>query len=202
WPGGCRVGRAGTDGPPCLRAASPRTQCKGSPDGAGSHFSAPGATRRLMRKIPFTVLLKLRHLTVRARSIPGAVLGLETIRRAFARRPEQAIVTYDRGLRIEVRIGEHMGSHLFWYGAYNRDLLALLDRLLRPGMVVLDIGANIGEIALACAARIGAGGVVYAFEPSGRVVSLLRRNIGLNPSLQLEVVEQALGDHSGRGQLY
>lgn len=155
-----------------------------------------------MRAIPFGVLLKLRALTVWARTIPGAVIGLEAIRRSFARRPERAVVEYDRSLRIEVRIGEHMGSHLFWYGAYNRDLLALLDRLLSPGMLVLDIGANIGEIALACAARVSPGGRVYAFEPCESVAGLLRRNADLNASLELEIVEEALGERSGRGQLY
>ena len=147
-------------------------------------------------------LLRLREVTRRARGIPGAVLLLEPVRRWFTRERRSAVVRYDRNVLIEVSLGEHMGSHLFWYGAYSRDILATLDRLLTPGMVVLDVGANIGEISLAAAGRVAPGGRVYSFEPSAPLAAQLRRNAALNADLMIEVVPSALGATAGRATLF
>ena len=41
-----------------------------------------------------------------------------------------------------------------------------IRRLVRPGSVVLDIGANIGALTLELARQVGSGGKVFAFEPT------------------------------------
>lgn len=48
--------------------------------------------------------------------------------------------------------------------------------LLKPGSTVYDIGANIGWFALLAARRVGAGGLVVAFEPSVTNMSVLQAN--------------------------
>ncbi|PKN08885.1 MAG: hypothetical protein CVU73_06545 [Deltaproteobacteria bacterium HGW-Deltaproteobacteria-8] len=47
----------------------------------------------------------------------------------------------------------------------DRPKLALLDRLIRPGMVALDVGANIGFYASALSRCVGPVGHVHCFEP-------------------------------------
>lgn len=54
---------------------------------------------------------------------------------------------------------------------------ALLDRLLRPGDVVIDVGANVGHYTLRMARLVGGGGHVLAFEPIWETFDLLSSNV-------------------------
>ena len=70
-------------------------------------------------------------------------------------------------------------------GAYDTYLTDLLRRFLRPGMGVLDIGANIGVFALLAAAKVGPDGYVLAVEPNPANTRLLEASRRLNGFAQL-----------------
>jgi len=53
-------------------------------------------------------------------------------------------------------------------------------KLLRPGMVVFDLGANLGQYTLLAAKCVGKQGQVHSFEPSHRMFRELEFNIKLN----------------------
>lgn len=55
-----------------------------------------------------------------------------------------------------------------------------LRRFIRPGDVVIDIGAHTGDSTLPFALAAGAGGAVLAFEPNPFVYPVLEANAGLN----------------------
>jgi FkbM family methyltransferase len=62
-------------------------------------------------------------------------------------------------------------------GVFERDVDAVLRRLLRPGMNCLDIGANLGYYSVRMAAVVAqGGGRVFSFEPDAFAFSLLSRN--------------------------
>jgi FkbM family methyltransferase len=69
---------------------------------------------------------------------------------------------------------------------------------LRPGAVVLDIGANIGWFSMVAAKHIGTAGRVHAFEPRPETARMLKRTV-VDNHLQsvIQVHEQALSDSSG-----
>ena len=69
----------------------------------------------------------------------------------------------------------------------------LLDAVLRPGSTVVDVGANIGAIAVWAAARVGPGGAVIAIEPAEDNLMVLRENIRANALSQVRVVAGAAG---------
>lgn len=82
-----------------------------------------------------------------------------------------------------------IGSHLLFGGTWEHHYAAAFERLLRPGNVVLDIGANHGVYALLAASRVGPSGHVYAFEPSRNFCELMQASIsvnGLGGSITLE----------------
>ena len=84
----------------------------------------------------------------------------------------------------------------------DRGARRFLASRVEPGMVVLDIGANVGFYSLFFADLVGPHGRVYAFEPdplSRRILEDRRRAAGLP---NLEVVPAALGDREGRVTLY
>lgn len=74
---------------------------------------------------------------------------------------------------------------------------------LREGMVVVDIGANIGYYLLMEALRVGSGGRVYGIEPAPRNFALLEKNVALNAHpAPVELVQLAIADKSGTAPLY
>jgi FkbM family methyltransferase len=68
----------------------------------------------------------------------------------------------------------------YWLGTYEPELQAALTDLVKPGMVVFDVGANIGYISLLLAQRVGERGKVYAFEALPDNLARLRTNLALN----------------------
>jgi len=57
---------------------------------------------------------------------------------------------------------------------------AALDRHVKPGMTVFDVGAHDGLYTLALAKRVGAHGRVVSFEPSPDTFEVLRTNVANN----------------------
>lgn len=112
----------------------------------------------------------------------------------YARSVRDRIVQRDfGGYRAELHLGENMelASYL---GEFEPDMRQAIDDLTRPGMVVLDIGANVGMHALRFAARVGETGHVYAFEATDFAFRKLTRNAALNPDVHLEPIQFALSN--------
>ena len=148
------------------------------------------------------LLLALRGVTTRLKRIPGAVFALEPVRRWYCREARSRVVADFDGTLLQVRMDEHMGSNIFWYGSYSREVLQVIGRILRPGMTVLDVGANIGEVALYAAKRVAPGGRVICFEPMPSLAEILRQNIARNRAGGVEVVAAGVADRVGSAPFY
>jgi FkbM family methyltransferase len=102
-----------------------------------------------------------------------------------------------RGLRFNPGPGDAR----YATGAIEQPVQAALAERLRPGDTLLDVGANVGFLAVVGAALVGATGRVIAFEPVPANARQIRRNKRLNRLRQLEVVETAVGDRTGQAVL-
>ena len=89
------------------------------------------------------------------------------------------------------------GEHGYWLGSYEINKRLAFERLIAPGSVVYDIGANVGYFSLLASQLVGDKGQVYAFEPLPRNVHFLHRHIALNQIENIKVVEAAVSDHEG-----
>jgi len=78
---------------------------------------------------------------------------------------------------------------------------ALIERILRPGMTVLDVGANHGMFSLEAAHFVGPEGVVHAFEPAPVTRSLLLSNLAVNGITTVKVFPSAIGETPGLAHL-
>lgn len=74
----------------------------------------------------------------------------------------------------------------------------LLESLLSPGAVMIDVGANVGFFSVLAARRVGPGGKIYAVEPGPDNLEYLRRNLELHGTDQVEVLAAAAGPESGK----
>ncbi len=73
-----------------------------------------------------------------------------------------------------------MTPALAMYGEFAEDEFELLGKYIKPGMTVLDVGANIGTHAVAFAGMVGSAGAVLAFEPVLCNFNLLCANIAFS----------------------
>ena len=88
------------------------------------------------------------------------------------------------GLTFELDLSQGIDFSIFLLGGFELSTRRALERCIRPGMTVLDVGANVGAHTLSMARMVGATGKVLAFEPTGYCYKKLRRNIELNPLLE------------------
>lgn len=75
----------------------------------------------------------------------------------------------------------------------SRDLRRV-SSILRPGMRIVDVGANVGIYSLLAAKAVGRTGKVWAFEPSSEASRRLVRNCVLNGVERVDVARVALAD--------
>ena len=75
-----------------------------------------------------------------------------------------------------------------------------LARLMRPGMVILDVGAHVGYYTRLFAAGTGASGRVIAFEPHPRTHRTLRDN--LRRLDNVTALQVAVAESAGQAELY
>jgi FkbM family methyltransferase len=109
-------------------------------------------------------------------------------------------VWYD-GLRFQLYLGNDLSRQLFIGGCADPNEFTLLIKLIAPGMVAVDAGANEGLYTLFLARRVGENGSVLAFEPSHREFSRLRSNVELNRLDNVRLFNMALGNQDGEAHL-
>lgn len=95
--------------------------------------------------------------------------------------PRQVEITVngDQSLRIAPR-WDNVQRFLFLHGTYETFIQQWLTRELRPGMTVVEIGANIGFYALQICRSIGPSGKAVFVEPLPENYDLLVRNLSAN----------------------
>jgi len=82
-------------------------------------------------------------------------------------------------------------------GRYRTEDAAFLEKVLRPGGLVVDVGANVGMISIQAAKLIGPSGRVIAIEPNPRIAAFCKENIELNRLDNVTVMQTALGEQVG-----
>jgi FkbM family methyltransferase len=79
-------------------------------------------------------------------------------------------------------------------GAHEIVMVRELKRMVRPGMTVYDVGANIGTYSSHFASWIGPAGRLYAIEPNPLCVSYLRANLERTTARNYSVLPLALSN--------
>ena len=98
---------------------------------------------------------------------------------------------------------KHVSQQLLREGIWEPYETSLVQALLGPGDVFVDIGANIGYFTVVAASLVGTSGQVFAFEPDPANYRLLLKNTRHN-DLQacVEAVQAGLAQDDSAGTLY
>jgi len=110
---------------------------------------------------------------------------------------ELRILKTRKGFSMIVDLGDWLGRHVFVSGEYEPATTAIVEALLRPGDIMVDVGANIGYFSLLAAKRVGPQGAVIAFEPMPSTCARLRENVKLNALSQVAVRTEAIYCENG-----
>lgn len=93
----------------------------------------------------------------------------------LARMPEHV-----GGALFEADLADQIAREVCLHGTYEPQETALLQSILRPGMRVVDVGANWGYFTLIAAGIVGACGRVLSMEPHPSLHAKLQRNLLAN----------------------
>lgn len=145
---------------------------------------------------------------------PGRKVALAHLRRDRRTRTQEDIRARTRtaginpGMAVAYVLGRYkmyvdpgdisLGVHLMMDGYWEMWLTEELAQLVQPGMVVADVGANVGYFTLLMADRVEEQGHVVAFEPNPQAADKLQRSVRANGfSDRVSVEHDPLGAISG-----
>jgi FkbM family methyltransferase len=87
---------------------------------------------------------------------------------------------------------------------FERRELAFFSQICRPGMTVIDIGANVGVYTALAMHAVGPAGAIVSIEPHDESRRFLARTIAANANANIRphVFDCAASDHEGTGKLF
>ena len=92
--------------------------------------------------------------------------------------------------KFELDLREVIDSSIYFSGTFEEDVEKNIHSLVKPGMCVLDIGANVGYHTFRMSKLTIPSGQVYAIEPTSWAYRRLIRNASLNPDLNNIIFSQ------------
>jgi FkbM family methyltransferase len=108
---------------------------------------------------------------------------------------------------LETMTGFHtVPDDPFWFRLelltrrHEKETMARLDQLVKPGMTMLDVGAHVGYYSARYAKVIGENGRIIAFEPHPRTFRVLQQNV--QSFANVLPVQAALAETEGTAVLH
>jgi FkbM family methyltransferase len=122
-----------------------------------------------------TTATKLAMMSILAKILRGFL-------RVFNRGPWLSVHRQNLNWKLDAR--EAIDCCLILTGHYEEEVERMYHQFLKPGDVVVDIGANMGAHTLPMANLVGEQGKVFAIEATEFAYSKLHNNCLLNPHLK------------------
>ena len=104
---------------------------------------------------------------------------------------------FAEGLRLYIDLADHLIGLSVARGDYEVSEVEFIRTFVRPGQTVLDIGANIGFIAVNLGALVGPEGCVYAYEPVLDNFELLNKSLVENKMQSVVVTSRSAVSDTG-----
>jgi len=90
-----------------------------------------------------------------------------------------------------------IGASLRKYGEFSLGEVELFRQIVKPGMAIVEVGANIGAHTVGLSRLTGDTGIVLAFEPQRLIFQTLCANLALNSCQNVDARQSAIGESTG-----
>ncbi len=97
---------------------------------------------------------------------------------------------------------QHVSRGIAEQGIWEAYETQLFLERIRPGINVVDVGANIGYYSVIAADQLAGTGFIAAFEPDPDNYHLLQKNLKHNQCHHVDAVHAGLAEHNGDGELF
>lgn len=104
---------------------------------------------------------------------------------------------FDGDLRIGLYLQDELALRYALGQQFEPDICEFFRKVLKPGQVLFDVGANVGQFTLLAAKRVGPSGRVHAFEPAPEEYKKLCTNVSMNRFPNVLTNPVAICDHVG-----
>jgi FkbM family methyltransferase len=135
------------------------------------------------------------------RPLPGPILTraatLPRVGRYLRAGLSGRAVVVPSGAARGLRMNPGRSNPAYALGSNERAVQEAFERLVSPGSVAYDVGANVGFFTVVLARLVGPHGYVYAFEPSAENAAVVRENVARNGFHHVLVVCRAVGSSTG-----
>jgi FkbM family methyltransferase len=97
---------------------------------------------------------------------------------------------------------DFLQQRVLHFGVWEPNTSAVIEKLLGPGDIFVDIGANVGYDTLLASHLVGPRGIVIGIEASPSTFELLSENLRANDATNVRLVNKAVSDVRGYVDLY
>ncbi len=89
-----------------------------------------------------------------------------------------------------------------FFTGYEKEKVKVFKGVVKEKDIVVDLGAHIGFYTILAAKLVGEKGMVYAFEPGGANLALIKKNKEKNKYNNIILEKKAASDKTGKSKLY
>ena len=156
--------------------------------------------RRFERRSYLSLVKRVASL--RARRLAERIPLLSIASRRLFRRVDRLEVTVcGAPFRLDV-MRRSVSRSVFLGGRWHSPVVAMLREHVKPGMTVVDVGANVGFMSAHMGDRAGPDGTVLSFEPEPRNFAILALNARRSRYRNIVPIHAAVGAKVGTARLY
>ncbi|MCJ2134409.1 FkbM family methyltransferase [Methylobacterium sp. J-026] len=129
------------------------------------------------------------------RNAPFGKKNLYLLINYFLKRTGISFITRTRyGFKIYTNTTDFIQRAVFNFGVWEPDVSAAISKMLKPGDLFVDVGANIGYYTLLASKIVGRTGEVISIEAHPNIFRLLNKNVELNSVDNVTTINIAVSD--------
>lgn len=99
------------------------------------------------------------------------------------------------GSLIMCLMSDSLQRRVYYFGCHERRTENILYRLITPGAVFIDVGANMGTYTLLASKRVGRTGKVVSLEPIPELFGQMAKSVRMNRLENVALLNNAAWDH-------
>lgn len=115
---------------------------------------------------------------------------------------QEEVINMSEGFFLNVSPREYLHAYFYCFGSYEKSTVQFLKKSILQNATVVNIGANIGYMAIVLSRIVGEQGKVIAIEPENKNFSWLQKNVDINHIQNISTIQKAISNRQGLETLY